>query len=80
MLELRLNIPANYARQTMNYYSVYLGSLYFINPKFAIGPNFGYGIQRWTESLAFKGRFNEGYEVDLTQTFIGLTINTYLDL
>lgn len=79
LLELRLNLPANYARQTMNYYSLYYGWLYFFTNTLSLGPNISYGFQKWTESLAYKGRFGDGYEVTNKVFHFGLTLNSYHD-
>lgn len=79
LVELRLNFPANYARQTMNYYSLYTGWLYFITNGLSLGPSLSYGFQKWTEPLSYKGRFGDGYEVTNKVLFFGLTLNSYHD-
>ncbi len=78
--ELRGNFPANYARQSVNYYSLYLASLYFLNRNFSLGPQLSYGYQRWTESIGFKMRTGDSYEVTNKVFFVGLIMSYYWDL
>lgn len=81
LLQGRLNLPVNYARQTLNYYSLYYGLLYSLGPQFAIGPQFKYMIQRWTEPISFLGTPDgEAYEVENRIVSLGLVLNYYPNL
>lgn len=77
LVQSRFNFPVSYARQTVNYYSLYLGHLYFFTKTLSLGPQVKYTVQKWTESLSFKARTAKTYEVENQILSVGLALNYY---
>ncbi|GEM_PF-3149535 len=75
--QINIIIPTNYSQRFITYYGYYFSVGWQINRHLTLGPEVRFNQKFWNESVSFRLRENDTYEVKLNNFDYGIVLNSY---
>ncbi|MCF8058512.1 MAG: hypothetical protein K9K67_04395 [Bacteriovoracaceae bacterium] len=75
--QINMTMPTNYSQRFITYYGYYFSLAWSMKPNITIGPEFSFNHQFWNESVAFRMRENDVFEVKNQNLRSGIVLNSY---